>query len=141
MQNVRFDFTKHHQWQRIHHSIYTRWHSNHVIQSFLLGTEGDLHCVQSPIHTTISRVPVSMRKAGGSRKGGKGGIYRVSQKKWAVSFFYYFPSKTAMTTIVKPLERGRAGKSFKKKYFFKKSILRCFNQYSNFPDMQIRFWL
>ena len=24
----------------------------------------------------------------------------------------YFPSKTAMTTIVTPLERGRAGKSY-----------------------------
>ena len=46
-----------------------------------------------------------------------------------------------MSTIVTPLERGRAGKSFKKKSFFKKSILRCLNQYSNFPDMQIRFWL
>ena len=38
--------------------------------------------------------------------------YRVSQKKWAVAFFYYFPSETAMTTIVTPLERGRAGKSY-----------------------------
>ena len=50
-------------------------------------------------------------------------MYRVSQKKWAVAFFYYFPSKTAMTTIVTPLERRRAGKSFKKKKIFKK----CFN--------------
>ena len=68
-------------------------------------------------------------------------LYRVSQKKWAVAFFYNFPSKIAMTTIVRPLERGQAGKSFKKTFFFKRSILRCLNQYSNFPDMQTRFWL
>ena len=62
-------------------------------------------------------------------------------KKVSRSFYYYFHSKTAMTTIVTPLERGRAGESFKKNSIFKKSILRCLNQYSNFPDMQTRFWL
>ena len=61
--------------------------------------------------------------------------YQVSKKKWAVAFFFYFPSKTAMTTIVTPLERGRAGKSFKKKIFFKtffNSILRYFSWFCSF---------
>ena len=31
-----------------------------------------------------------------------------------------------MTTIVTPLERGRAGKSFKKKYFFQKIHSKVF---------------
>ena len=38
-------------------------------------------------------------------------IYRVSTKKWPIAFFFNFLSKTAMTTIVTPLERGRSGKS------------------------------
>ena len=54
-------------------------------------------------------------------------------KKVSCSFLFSFP---AMTTIVTPLERGRAGKSFKRKSFFKKSILRCLNQYSNLPDIK-----
>ena len=52
--------------------------------------------------------------------------YTGSAKRSEPQFFLnYFPSKTALTTIVTPLERGRAGKSFKKKKF-SKSVLTPF---------------